>query len=423
MKNNKSEVKWINFLHIYQPANADDEKINEATEKSYLRIIRGLEEHPDIKFTFNITGCLVLRWIETENTDVIVRIKNLIKKGQIELTGSAAYHALLPLIDKREVEKQIRENEEILLKNFGVKPKGFFFPEMAYGDEVAKIVKKMGYEWTILDEISSTGKLGKTVGLSRALHTSSFGHLRSANSGQTSSSNAMASKQERRKVVIDKNSDLKVVLRSRKYSNSYVPKTINKLEGSEEDVITGTDGELVGLRHEDPTGEFEKVLKKKNIITLTISEYIKTKKDIEKIRIYNSNWESTEKDLWKMQPYALWENSGNGIQKRIWKLAKIAYKTVEGNVNDDNYAWARWHLVRGLASCTFWWASGKDFSYIYGPNAWNPDEIERGLRELIRSIRSLDDITTRKVKMDSEKLYVRIKQMIWNKHWDKHWKR
>lgn len=405
MSNNN--IKWINFLHIYQPANADDEKIHEATEKSYLRIIRGLEEHSNIKFTLNITGCLVLRWVETGNSDIIKRIKSLIEKGQIELTGSAAYHPLLPLIDSEEARKQIRENEEILLKYFGLKPKGFFFPEMAYGSKVARIVKEMGYEWIILDEISRDGKLGKAMGISRALHTPPFGHP----------------SQEGSKVVIDKNSGLKVIFRSRKYSNSYVPETINKLEGSREDIITGTDGELVGLRHEDPTAEFEKVLKKKNIKTITISEYIKTQEDIKKVKIHNSNWESTEKDLWKMHPYALWENSGNGIQKRIWKLANLASKTVEGNKEDNNYKWARWHLVRGLASCTFWWASGKDFSYIYGPNAWNPDEIERGLRELIRSIRSMDDITTRKVKMDSEKLYVRIKQMIWNKHWDKHWKR
>ena len=34
---------------------------------------------------------------------------------------------------------------------------------MAYGDEMAKIVKKMGYEWIILDEISRNGKLEEVI--------------------------------------------------------------------------------------------------------------------------------------------------------------------------------------------------------------------------------------------------------------------
>ena len=45
---------WINFLHIYQPANSDAFVIREATEKSYLRLIRALEEHPNLHFTFKI---------------------------------------------------------------------------------------------------------------------------------------------------------------------------------------------------------------------------------------------------------------------------------------------------------------------------------------------------------------------------------
>jgi len=68
---------WINFLHLYQPANADAVHIKEATDLSYLRIIRALEEHPNLKFTLNISGCLVLRWKNLKMTDLLERIKKL----------------------------------------------------------------------------------------------------------------------------------------------------------------------------------------------------------------------------------------------------------------------------------------------------------------------------------------------------------
>ena len=126
---------WINFLHFYQPANVDKKKVIEATTLSYERIIRGLEENSHIKFTLNITGCLLLRWDEElKRIDLIRRIKRLVLKKQIELVSSAAYHPLLPLIDEKQVIEQIKENEIILRKYFGEKIplKGFFLPEMAY---------------------------------------------------------------------------------------------------------------------------------------------------------------------------------------------------------------------------------------------------------------------------------------------------
>lgn len=37
-------MKWINFLHLYQPVNADPAIIKEAAEKSYYRIVSALEK-------------------------------------------------------------------------------------------------------------------------------------------------------------------------------------------------------------------------------------------------------------------------------------------------------------------------------------------------------------------------------------------
>jgi predicted glycosyl hydrolase (DUF1957 family) len=380
---------WINFLHLYQPVNNDARLIVEATELSYARIIRALEEHSNIKFTLNITGGLILRWEELGYADLLERLNNLRKKGQIEITGSAAYHPLLPLIPDEETIKQIKENEKILQKHFGrnFKPRGFFLPEMAYGREVAKIIKK----------IANNGKLGQT----------DFNKIYED-----------ASK--------NRTSGLKIIFRSRRFSESYVPETLNKIMAKEKDnnlAITATDAELYGLRHNDPTGEFEKILKNKSLKTKTISEFIDERKETEKIRPIAGSWVSTEEELKNGQPYVLWFDKKNEIQKNIWKLANLAYETAAKYKTDKNAYWARWHLVRGLASCTFWWASARDFSHIFGPLSWNPDEIERGINELIRTIRALDDANTRKTKIKAEELYLKIKKMVWEKHWTYYWKK
>lgn len=385
-------MKWINFLHFYQPVNKDAHVIQEATEMSYKRVIRALEKNKNIKFTLNINGCLFLRWEELGYHDLIKRIKKLLEKGQIEITGTACYHPLLPLVPERETERQVKENEEILKKHFGkyYKPKGFFFPEMAYHQDVAKLVKKLGYKWAIVDEITAEGKLGKV---------------------------------DNSKVFLDKNSGLKIVFRSRQDSSTYVPREIPKLIKNRDFVLTGTDGELYGLRYVDKKGYIEKVMKTKGLETETISNFMKAHKNPEEIKLVSSTWESTEEELEAKKPYQLWDDKAKQIQQKIWELARLAYETIEENGEDDNYYWARWHLVRGLASCTFWWASEKDFKKVFGPHAWNPDEIERGTNELIRSVRALENEDTREMKLKAEKMYVGIKKLVWEQHWTYYWKK
>jgi alpha-amylase/alpha-mannosidase (GH57 family) len=422
---------WLNFLHLYQPANADEKSIREAVDKSYFRLLRALEEHPDLKFTFNITGCLVERWVELGYLDLIRRIKRLIDRGQLEITGSAAYHPILPLVTEKEAILQIKENKIILKKYFGVKPKGFFFPEMAFDDRTLRLVKKMGYEWIVADEIALT-PVPSPAPVAR---------------GRERGGSA-APRRGEGNVGVDVSSGLKVIFRSRKFSNGYVPDLLRpsfssgseasasryeakaskpgfeklRIKNCELRIVTATDAELYGLRHEDPTGEFEKLIKNKNLETATFSEFIKQQKTLEKIFLRASSWESTEAELKRGEPFALWYSKKNKIQMRLWEFARFANLTLEKYSKDKNITWARWHLVRGLASCTFWWASGKDFKDIFGPVAWHPDDIERYMSELLRAIRSLEDKKTLALKIKAEKFYTDIRFLIWENHWKKYWK-
>lgn len=387
-------MTWINFLHLYQPANTDYNVIREALDKSYWRLIRLLEEHENLKLTINITACLLLR-LEEGEVEFIKHIDGLLKSGKLELTGSAAYHPLLPLLPEEEIKKQIIKQEKVLRRLFGkqLKLRGFFLPEMAYSSKVAKIIKKRGYEWIILDEISYDKKRGEKI-------SSEYYYE-------------------------DKDSHLKVIFRDRTISSAYVPDNIKKLLKSSNRpnyIITANDSELYGLRHKDPQANLEKVVKFKSLKTCTISQFIDTRtKAHKKIMLRSSSWETSLYDIKNNKPFKLWLDRDNKIQINLWDLAKLALTLDKKFKKDTNYYWYRWHLNRGLASCTFWWASAHDFSKIFGPYAWNPDVIERGLEDLIRSVRSINDKSSRKDKLKAEKYYIKIKRLIWEEHWIKHW--
>ncbi|MDA3803060.1 MAG: hypothetical protein PF488_04200 [Patescibacteria group bacterium] len=389
-------MTWINFLHFYQPANIEEYVIQEALDKSYFRIIRLLEENPKFKLTINISGCLLERLDEMGEKDFIIRMRKLVEEKRLELVGTAAYHALLPLMPEDEVKRQIKTNEEILKKFFGsdFKPSGFFFPEMAYSVATARVVKEMGYNWAMLDEFSAFG----------------------------------VKEFDRKKPYKDRLSGLKIIFRDRNQSRAYPPDLIiehlKEERFREEMIITGTDGELYGLRHEDPTGEMEKIARLSDKVkTKNISSYLNKFKEeeIKEVDLRPSSWESSEKDLESGQPFILWSNKKNKIHRDLWRLANLAISVNDEYKEDENYYWYRWHLVRGLASCTFWWASANDFSANFGPYAWNPDIVDRGLNDLIRSIRSLTLNKSKHIKLTAEKYYLKINKNLWREHWEKHW--
>lgn len=375
---------WLNLLHFYQPANIDQEKLFEATDKSYRRILRALEEHPNIKFTLNLAGCLIVRWDEEyPEHNLIKRFARLIRRGQVELTGGAAYHALLPLVSEREAERQIIENEKIIRKYFGsdINTKGFFLPELAYSPNIARLIKKLGYRWLILDEITA----GKKI--------------------------------DTKNIFLDQNSGLKIIFRHRLLSESYVPEKISKLLSTDNTIVSTTDAELYGLRHLDQPASFEKLLKSRRLITDTISGYINQRPVAEKLKLVSSSWQSTADELKNHNPFSLWQNPGSDIHQRLWQLANLAEQLYTKHKTDSNRRWSRWHLVRGLASCTFWWASQRDLRRVFGPLAWSPDMVKKGIDELASAIRSLEKSTNLQTKLDAEKMIADTRKILWQTHW------
>ena len=378
---------WLNFLHFYQPANLEQKKLKEAVDCSYKYLLRLFESNSELKMTANFTGGLLERLAtDLDQTDIIKRFRIIIERGQLEIVGSAAYHALLPLISKKEVVAQIKEQERLLLKHFGIeKPKGFFLPELAYSPDVAKIINGLGYEWILVDEITVFKSLEKVSEL----------------------------------VFIDKNSGLKVIMRNRRISESYVPETLTKLiaENKVTTVVTATDAELYGLRHIDNENFFETLISNSKVKTENIGGYISKFSDMEDVVLVPSNWQSTVEDLEIGQPYKLWREINNEIHDNLSQLSKLAEKLFYKYQKDENSWWSRWHLWRGLQSCSWWWASKHDFREVFGPLAWSPDEVERGVNELIRSIRSLEKSTDYKTKIKAEKLAQKIRTQVWLKHW------
>jgi len=123
-------MDWANFLHVYQPPTQTPEVVEQVANECYRKLVAILRRYPEAKLTLNISACLTEQLDRYGLGDVLDGIRECAERGQLELTGSAKYHPILPLIPEDEVRRQIRLNTETNSAFFGdaYRPRGFFAP-------------------------------------------------------------------------------------------------------------------------------------------------------------------------------------------------------------------------------------------------------------------------------------------------------
>ena len=376
-------MRWINALHFYQPPLSSSDFVIEAAKLSYQRLTKALLDQPAAKITVNFSGCLLEQLLKLDQTKLIADWQKLVERGQVELLGSAYWHALLPKISLTEIERQVDAQEKILAHLFKVsRPHGFFAPELAYSPELLVWLAKKGYSYAVVDEIHIDGRLDRVKEL----------------------------------FYQDQSSGMVLAVRQREWSKKYPPEIlVGDCQNCPQNLFTVTDGELYGLRHQDQRGNLEKCLEDKRIDKLTISEALDGS-----IRppanLIAASWESQPQELAVKEPYVIWESRSNNIHKILWSLAELAQQAADRFNGDDNQVWVLRHLHNGLASCAWWWASDFDF-VLFGGRAWGPEEIIRGAEQLVRSIRSINNPASRPWKQQAEKMFCSLQFKIWRKHW------
>ena len=126
-------------------------QIPRVVKESYLPTLKGLLKIPKARLAFNFTG-VTLEILEKEFPEVIELIKKGVDSGQFELLGFAYSQPILPLIPEIDINLHIKRHLELLDRLLHVKnPKGFFLPEAAWSPNLAPILKKFGFSWTLID--------------------------------------------------------------------------------------------------------------------------------------------------------------------------------------------------------------------------------------------------------------------------------
>ena len=148
-------IYWAQLLHFYQPPTQAPSVLRRVCNESYRPLLHVLEEYPNARLTVNFNAVLSDMLMDCGHEDIIEGFRNLAEMGQIEFTGTAKYHPILPLIPGQEVKRQIDLNVQTNRRFFGrsYTPQGFFPPEMCYSHDILQPLVKSGYHWIILSGI------------------------------------------------------------------------------------------------------------------------------------------------------------------------------------------------------------------------------------------------------------------------------
>lgn len=373
---------WANFLHIYQPPTQKPIWVKRIADESYRKILAELKKASQVKITLNINGILCELLDENNCRDVIADIKFLAQRGQIELTGSAKYHAFLPKLPPSEISRQIKLNEETLKKYFGSawQRKGFFPPEMAYSKKVAEAAKKLGYQYILVDELAFPSVQIEKIYQANQIKTDRIYEIKGLK-------------------------DFFVFFRERNFSFRILSAQIGTVSillrelgdrlSKNEYLFTAMDGETFG--HHRPGLEkllFE-ISTDPQLKTVTISELISSFPKREIVEPRDSTWALVPRDLARKLPYARWADPKNKIQVWQWQLTNLALKAV----GKKKYQKARNLLDAALHSDQYWWASARPW--------WSLEMIERGAKELKDTI-LIAPGSSEKDKKTAADLYAKI---------------
>ncbi len=370
---------WANFLHIYQPPTQKSYWIERVTKESYRKIIKELKRAPKAKVTFNINACLTELLVKHGFSDVVLDLKRLVQRKQVELTESAKFHPFFPLLPEKEIVRQIKLNYQTNKKYFGkvYQPKGFFPPEMGYTRKVAEIVEKLGYQWLILDEPAFSREFGK-------LDHQTIYKIKGLNLNVYFREREMSFK------------ILSAQLGTGKILIKYLGNRIKKNEY----LLTAMDGETFGHHRLGLERLLFDLYQTRALKTALISELPAYFKNIKEIEPLPSTWALMQKDLEKNAPFSRWFDPTNEIHQMQWRLTNLAIQAVENsNKKLKGYRKARSLLDKSLHSDQYWWASARPW--------WSLENIEAGTKELKDVVLTVPDASIQ-MKAEAEELYKNI---------------
>ena len=163
-------------IHNHQPVGNFGWVIAEVFEQAYQPMVEALERHPDVRLSLHYAGPL-LDWLRAERPGFIAQLRELVKRGQVEILGGGYYEPVLASLPERDRIGQLRRMTHELEATFGRVPAGAWLAERVWEPDLPTSLVAAGYDWTILDDAHFRAAAIPEEGLWGPYTTEDQGHL------------------------------------------------------------------------------------------------------------------------------------------------------------------------------------------------------------------------------------------------------
>lgn len=128
--------------------------LEKVAAKCYLpanRVILDLlRAHPEFKVSYSFSG-VALDQFRRFAPEVLRSFREIVATGQAEVLSETFYHSLASLYDEREFREQVLRHRDLIRELFDLRPKVFRNTELIYSNEIAAMVKKLGFQGMLLE--------------------------------------------------------------------------------------------------------------------------------------------------------------------------------------------------------------------------------------------------------------------------------
>ncbi len=363
-------------LHMHQPPH-NLKLLIEHNEWEAQQIIRCYERaaryalaNPGGNFQVDFSGILIEQFLDPyiieqykRFVDIPQMLNDYKRASNIEIIGMGHYHPIFPLIPKEDWPEQLQIGQEMFKKVFGQAPKGFWPSEMAFCMEMIPELVKAGYEYVIVDHV----------------------HVRSLDGKLLDPFRLYTAEQEGATItIIPRNRDMSNAQESGLNPEWFLEESSRKMRresmGKDPLLTTWSDGENGGwFRQMDDNagffGYFWKPLldkiqsKEASIVTVKLSDYIKTHSPKEKAHVNTGAWNVASTNGYD---FAQWNGSGSQrkaieelcqVSGHYWELFKKKKISTE---EKERLAKARQAILDAETSC-----------YLFWGEAWLPKLYEK----------------------------------------------
>jgi len=154
----KNSIHLPIVFHFHQPVDNFDWVYEDSFKKAYGPLIENIFKYPEVKVTLHFSGNL-LEWFIENKPDIIKKVKEMAKRGQIEIIGGGYYEPIFAIIPYRDKIAQIKKLSELIKNKFGLEVNGAWLSERVWEPNYPSFLNDVGLKYVIVDDnhFRSTG--------------------------------------------------------------------------------------------------------------------------------------------------------------------------------------------------------------------------------------------------------------------------